>query len=266
MRRFLRPAMFGPAGPSAQSVTSHPTLISMWSATYATKAKKTTPKKKPSPAKKITPPKKKQTPVKKAVKKAKPVTGMSRTRKRPAIDGTWYTTKNTEMLALAVQHQRTPISDTNYITNRAKSLMYYWLYLVGTQSYNPEILSGIMGKNFVADFKQSRVLSHVSDTTALLVFLNDRAKNIAFRHRGVHNFTANVLPDGQIDVHANFEENGVDKEGQKYATHSAHHWVMSSNPSEPFARFEQCRIIARLFCYYPILPDTRFFWGRSISR
>jgi len=235
---------------------------------YATKAKNTTPRKGLSPKKGKEPSKSKKTTrgrkdngksvTKKATTSSQESLSSFSTMEQPprvsdsgsniggsrtSSEANEHHIKNTEHLALAVKYQRTPQTDPEYTSHRAKSLLHYWLYLVGSRSYTPEILDGIIGNDFCANFKFSRVLSQVKDSKELIAFLHDRAKNIKYRHRTFYNYVVKPLPGGRFDVRADFQENGVNLEGNGYETYSRHHWVMSNNPTEPFPRFEQCEIV-----------------------
>lgn len=125
--------------------------------------------------------------------------------------------------------------ESAYAENRAKSFMYYWLFLVETAHGNSDRFREILADGFAIELSGNRHLDNWVEFDAWVQSID--SQTITSTH-APKNFKVVDKGDSTLQVTVDFDWKGVNREGKAMVAQTHHEWVLANNLDERFARLQ----------------------------
>lgn len=121
-----------------------------------------------------------------------------------------------------------------YATNRALSVVHYWLAIIEDPTRDPEPAKEILAEGFSLNFS-SGAITNFDDFKA---WLAGPASSVAASTHVVKNFSAQADSDQNITLTVGFEWQGITPDGTHLEAETLHNWRLSNDVTERFARIK----------------------------
>lgn len=129
-----------------------------------------------------------------------------------------------------------------YPTNRALSLMHYFLALMEKLDGNVAPFKELLAPEFAFNFSSAN--NNIQTVEALSAWLNTVPSQLKQSSHYPENFSVTVTKEGQYLVSVDFDWYGITKSDQKMTAKTRHSWVIIDNPEERFARLKSINVEA----------------------
>ncbi|WP_298509955.1 hypothetical protein [uncultured Kordia sp.] len=140
----------------------------------------------------------------------------------------------------------TPTGQTNdifadaYPENRCKASMHYWLANMEQCDGNATPFVELLADRFELNFSSGKV----SSIEELSTWLNGAPKHMKESNHHPENFKVTVIDKNTYEINVEFDWNGITLDDKKMIARTAHHWILTDNPEERFARIKTMNVTA----------------------
>lgn len=126
-----------------------------------------------------------------------------------------------------------------YSTNRAKSFMHYWLYLM--ECPNADKFLELLAPDFELELSSGKTINNVTDFTA---WVTGNAQQIKTSSHQAENFQATRVDEQHIAVSVEFNWRGITHNNEKMIARTKHQWLLVNDSDERFARMQKMSVTA----------------------
>lgn len=144
----------------------------------------------------------------------------------------------TEVKLLPFETMNNPVFEDAYIKNRAKSFMYYWLYLADTFYENGHEFEELVAPGFRLKHAPEDVIGY----EAFSNWLKDVRVQYKETLHSFKNFKSTLNRDGTITISADVEWKGINQKGEKMIGELHHDWILQNNPDERFPKMKEMKL------------------------
>ncbi|MGF9964411.1 hypothetical protein [Bacillus rhizoplanae] len=127
-----------------------------------------------------------------------------------------------------------------YATNRAKSFMHYWLYLMETVSVDSDKFKELLAEQFELNLSTGSKIDTLKGFNEWLTTISNQVKQSGHYPK---NFSVTENTDNTISVSVDFEWEGISVENKPMVAETHHEWVLENNLDERFARMKMMKVI-----------------------
>jgi hypothetical protein len=125
-----------------------------------------------------------------------------------------------------------------YAENRAKSFMYYWLYLIETASVNSDKFNEVLADQFELNLSTGKVNTLKGFNEWLATVSNQVIQSVHYPK----NFSITENEDNTLNVSVDFEWEGISVENKPMVAETHHEWILENNLDERFARMKMMKV------------------------
>lgn len=161
-----------------------------------------------------------------------------------AIDYTINFTAFENVLPQFKTVQITPTGTTDdsftdaYPTNRTKATLHYWLANMEQCDGDVTPFLELLADDFELNFSSGQITSVADFTT----WLNGAPKHMKESNHYPENFALKVVDEHTYEVSVEFDWNGITLDDKKMVARTAHHWILTDNPEERFAKIKTVNV------------------------
>lgn len=121
-----------------------------------------------------------------------------------------------------------------YATNRALSVVHYWLAIIEDPARDPEPAKEILADGFALNFSSGAI----TDFEGLKAWLTGPAASVSASSHSLKNFSANADSDQEITLTVGFDWQGILPDGTRLEAETLHNWTLTNDITERFARIK----------------------------
>jgi hypothetical protein len=139
-----------------------------------------------------------------------------------------------------------PIEETKdeftdaYLTNRAKSLMHYWLANMELLDGNVTPFKELLTDDLLLNFTTS---GQINSIEKLEVWLNDAPKQLSQSSHHPENFSIKQILENEYKMTVEFDWYGITKDGKKMTARTKHIWYLIDNINDRFAKIKRIDVM-----------------------
>lgn len=122
-----------------------------------------------------------------------------------------------------------------YATNRALSVVHYWLAIIEDPARDPEPAKEILADGFALNFSSGAI----TDFEGLKAWLTGPAASVSASSHSLKNFSANADNDQEITLTVGFDWQGILPDGTRLEAETLHNWTLTNDITERFARIKR---------------------------
>ncbi len=126
-----------------------------------------------------------------------------------------------------------------YPSNRVRSLVHYWLYLVETGAQRPQAFQELLAPGFSMVVDGQAWVSQWVDMEQWLHSLPQRVRSSSHQLRSLQ---LRPVSENVWEVDMAFDWRGQDPQGRSLAAQTRHQWLVHNDPDERFARIGSMRV------------------------
>jgi hypothetical protein len=131
------------------------------------------------------------------------------------------------------------VFEDEYPTNRAKSLMHYWLANMEQLDGNAALFKEILTDDFVLNFSTG---SQINSIEKLTTWLNGTPKQLSQSSYYPENFSIEKILENEYEMTVEFNWYGIAKDGKKMTAKTKHTWHITDNINDRFAKIKRADI------------------------
>ncbi len=124
----------------------------------------------------------------------------------------------------------------SYHTNRALSLMHYWMVNMERLDGNVTPFEELLTDDFELNFSSE---SKISSIEQFKTWLNGTPLQLKSSNHHPENFEIEVIDENNYKVSVAFDWYGIAKNDQKMKVKTLHKWLVTDNPNERFSRIKK---------------------------
>jgi hypothetical protein len=163
-------------------------------------------------------------------------------RKSYSLHYTTQLTKTTDILPvfsflnLQPTGELTEVFEDEYPTNRAKSLLYYWLANMEQLDGNVVPFKELLTHDFILNFSNS---SQIDTIAKLESWLHGTPIQLSQSSHHPENFTIKKIASNEYEMTVEFNWYAIAKDGKKMIARTNHVWHIIDNPNDRFAKIKR---------------------------
>jgi hypothetical protein len=132
-----------------------------------------------------------------------------------------------------------PNFESAYATNRAKSFMHYWLYLMETVAVNNSKFEELLAQNFELNMSTTSKIETLEKFNEWTATISQRISESGHYPK---DFSVKENTDNTISVSVNFDWVGISVDNKPMVAETHHEWILENNQDERFARMKKMTV------------------------